>query len=59
VTALRATFRHARAEEYARPGGAWDLPSLDALLTDAAASCDTTMLDRVARLAGGLRAAGV
>jgi cyclohexanecarboxylate-CoA ligase len=34
--AIRATHKHARAKEYRRAGGAWDLPTLDALLTGAA-----------------------
>jgi acyl-CoA synthetase (AMP-forming)/AMP-acid ligase II len=59
MNGLRATYRHPRAGEYSSPGGAWDQPSLDALLTDAARSVDDAMLARVARLAGGLRAAGV
>lgn len=71
---LRPTYVHPRAADYAAPGGAWDLPSLDVLLTDAARrsrgpilvdESDGTRLtgralvDRVARVAGGLRAAGV
>ena len=71
---LRPTYRHPRAREYSAPGGAWDLPSLDAILTGAAAGSrgdlvvdesDGTrlsgraLLDRVARVAGGLRADGV
>jgi cyclohexanecarboxylate-CoA ligase len=59
MTRLQATFTPVRVGEYTRPGGAWDLPSLDTLLTTAAASADAQMLDRVARVAGGLRAAGV
>jgi cyclohexanecarboxylate-CoA ligase len=41
---------------YRAPGGAWDLPSLDGLLTTAAAPA---LAARVARVAGGLRALGV
>jgi acyl-CoA synthetase (AMP-forming)/AMP-acid ligase II len=71
---LTATYRHPRAGEYLATGGPWDMPSLDALVTDAAARSsgevlvdesagvrlDGAELDaRVAALAGGLRAAGV
>lgn len=71
---LRPTYRHPRAREYAAPGGPWDGPSLDVLLTEAARrsrgplvfdpSSDTRLDGRaldamVAHLAGGLRAAGV
>jgi cyclohexanecarboxylate-CoA ligase len=71
---LRPTYRHPRAREYLAPGGAWDLPSLDALVSDAARRAqgdlvvddsagirlDAARLEaRVAALAGGLRAAGV
>jgi len=34
---MQPTFRHARAEEYARPGAPWDAGSLDAVLTEALA----------------------
>lgn len=71
---LRPTYRHPRARDYAAPGGPWDLPSLDALLTRAArrsrgvlvvdgssgVRVDGRTLDAlVGRVAGGLRAAGV
>jgi cyclohexanecarboxylate-CoA ligase len=71
---LRTTYRHPRAREYRAPGGPWDLPSLDALVSDAARRAHgdlvvddsagvrldgTTLEARVAALAGGLRAAGV
>src|SRR5262245_60329902 len=71
---LRPTYRHPRAREYAAPGGPWDGPSLDSVLTDAARGsrgdlvtdeCTGLRLsgraldDMVARVAGGLRAAGV
>jgi len=71
---LRPTYRHPRAHEYLAPGGPWDIPSLDALVTKAAqrASGDLVVDDsagvrldgralesRVAALAGGLRAGGV
>jgi cyclohexanecarboxylate-CoA ligase len=41
---------------YRAPGGAWDRPSLDELLTSAASPA---LAARVARVAGGLRALGV
>jgi cyclohexanecarboxylate-CoA ligase len=53
---LAPTFRTPLAAEYRKPGGAWDQPSLDELLTAAAAP---SLADRVARVAGGLRALGV
>src|SRR3954469_2490744 len=53
---LRATFATPLAAQYLAPGGAWDGPSLDDVLTDAAAP---ELAARVARVAGGLRAAGV
>jgi cyclohexanecarboxylate-CoA ligase len=53
---LSPTFRSPLAPGYARAGGPWDLPSLDALLTRVA---DAAMRDRVAHVAGGLRAAGI
>jgi len=71
---LRPTYRHPRARDYLSPGGAWDIPSLDAAVTAAARATrgdlvvdDSTgiRLDgagleaRVAALAGGLRGAGV
>jgi cyclohexanecarboxylate-CoA ligase len=71
---LRPTYRHPRARDYLVPGGPWDIPSLDAIATDAASRADGDLvvddsagvrLDgpaleaRVAALAGGLRAAGV
>ena len=71
---LRPTYRHPRAREYSAPGGPWDLPSLDAVLTDATRrsrgdllvdESDGTRLDgraldaMVARVSGGLRAEGV
>ncbi|MFM8304092.1 MAG: class I adenylate-forming enzyme family protein [Actinomycetota bacterium] len=72
--ALRPTYEHPRAAEYRAPGGPWDLPSLDALLTGAALrsrgdlvvdESTGTRLDgaaleaMVARVAGGLAACGV
>jgi cyclohexanecarboxylate-CoA ligase len=66
---MRTTFVPARAAEYRRPGGPWDVPPLDAVLarsTPAAVLVEGTlrlsgreMEQRVAELAGGLRAAGV
>ena len=53
---LSATFRATRADEYLRPGGAWDRPTLDALLT---ATAGADLAAAVARVAGGLRAAGI
>jgi cyclohexanecarboxylate-CoA ligase len=70
TTRLRVTHRHSRATAYRRPGGPWDVPSLEALLLDAQqrpeavvdgairlSSHDVALL--AARLAGGLRGAGV
>ena len=31
---VRATYTHPLADEYARPGGPWDIPSLDVLLSE-------------------------
>jgi cyclohexanecarboxylate-CoA ligase len=73
---LRATHRHPRAKDYRRAGGAWDVPTLDALLSGLDPSVagrparvtlvdgevrltSTALDDLVARLAGGLRDAGV
>jgi len=71
---LKPTYRHPRARDYLSPGGAWDAPSLDALVSGAALrSRDVVLVDdsagvrlagreldaRVGALAGGLRAAGV
>lgn len=71
---LRPTYTHPRAREYRAPGGPWDVPPLDALVTQAATQArgdllvddgagirlDGSALEaRVAALAGGLRAAGV
>lgn len=35
MTRLHPTYRHPEASAYRAPGGAWDLPSLDALCSDA------------------------
>jgi cyclohexanecarboxylate-CoA ligase len=68
VTArLRATWVPGLATVYRRPGGPWDVPTLDALVSTGAGEVvdgDTrlgnpAMEDVVARVAGGLRARGV
>ncbi len=71
---MRATYEHPRAAEYRRAGGPWDIPSLDELLTRAGRLSRGDVLvdpsagvrmrwpeldDLVARVAGGLREAGV
>jgi cyclohexanecarboxylate-CoA ligase len=68
---LRTTFRQPGAARYRQPGGAWDVPALDALLSsprdatglavvDGDVSIDAGTLDRlVAAMAGGLRRSGV
>jgi acyl-CoA synthetase (AMP-forming)/AMP-acid ligase II len=70
---LRPTYRHPGAATYRAPGGPWDVPSFDALLTDAARGTPgplviepegdrfdgAALTARVAALAGGLRDAGV
>ena len=70
---LRPTYQHPEARAYRAPGGPWDGPSLDVLLSraasdstgplvvdDAGTRLDGPALDAaVASLAGGLRAAGV
>lgn len=71
---LRPTYRHPRASEYLAPGGAWDIPSLDELVTTAARRAGSELVvdesagvrldgraleSQVAALAGGLRASGV
>jgi cyclohexanecarboxylate-CoA ligase len=71
---LKATYRHPDSKAYRAPGGPWDLPSLDALVTEGAARAHGDVLvdesadvridgraleARVAGLAGGLRAEGV
>ena len=72
--ALKPTYRHPEATAYRAPGGPWDLPSLDALVTESARRGRGALLvdesagvrldgaaltAAVAALAGGLRAAGV
>jgi acyl-coenzyme A synthetase/AMP-(fatty) acid ligase len=68
---LRATHRQVASSRYLRPGGPWDVPSLDQLaadhpvahgaaVVDSASRLDAAPLsDSVAALAGGLRSAGV
>ncbi len=53
---LVPTFVSLLSDDYRRAGGPWDLPSLDVLLTDAARP---ELREQVARVAGGLRGAGV
>ena len=54
---IEPTYTHARADEYSRPGGPLDVPSLDAALSSGAYPSDFD--GRVARVAGGLVEAGV
>jgi cyclohexanecarboxylate-CoA ligase len=54
--ALKATLRPTRAAHYLQPGGAWDVPSLDAVLAARTPGADA---EQIASLAGGLRARGV
>jgi non-ribosomal peptide synthetase component E (peptide arylation enzyme) len=67
---LRPTFTATRARHYRRPGGPWDVPPLDAVLSpqsaapvslvDGAVRLTGVELDAlVGALAGGLRANGV
>jgi len=71
---VRATYEHPRAAEYRKPSGPWDIPSLDELLTRAARLARDDVVvdpsagvrlnaeqldDLIARVAGGLREAGV
>lgn len=53
---MRATYDHPLGDEYARPGGPWDIPSLDALLSD---HDSAEAAAAIADLAGGLRDRGV
>lgn len=55
VAALKPTFSTPLADTYRAPGGAWDGPTLDELLTRAASP---ELAARVARVAGRLRALG-
>jgi acyl-CoA synthetase (AMP-forming)/AMP-acid ligase II len=74
MTRLRPTYRHPEARAYLATGGAWDLPSLDALCSDAARRADGDLLvdatagvrldgpalaSAVDALAGALRGEGV
>ncbi|HWC37562.1 MAG TPA: AMP-binding protein [Acidimicrobiales bacterium] len=67
---LRPTFAATRARQYRRPGGPWDVPTLDAvvappsiasirLVDDAVRLTGPEVEAMVAALAGGLRARGV
>ena len=68
---LRATYRQAQASRYLRPDGAWDVPTLDQLLSPPVPSAAPAIVDgdvqvdaagleqQVAALSGGLRRAGV
>jgi acyl-CoA synthetase (AMP-forming)/AMP-acid ligase II len=62
---LRPTHRQAASRRYLQPGGAWDVPSLPALPGPAVIGdgvhriSGADMAGQAARLAGGLRAAGV
>jgi cyclohexanecarboxylate-CoA ligase len=68
---LRPTYRQADATRYLRPNGAWDIPTLDQLLSsprpgtgpaivDGDVHLDAAALERVvAGLSGGLRSLGV
>ena len=68
---LRASYRQRGSAQYRLPGGAWDVPTLDRLLStprspgalavvDGDVRIDTGTLDRLAAsVAGGLRALGV
>jgi cyclohexanecarboxylate-CoA ligase len=53
---LTPTFEPVRASHYRRPGGEWDRPTLDEVLTNAAPG---SLRAAVAGVAGGLRAGGV
>ncbi|HEY8216574.1 MAG TPA: AMP-binding protein [Acidimicrobiia bacterium] len=71
---LRPSYRHPESAAYRAPGGPWDLPSLDTLVTEAARRARGELLvdesagvqldgpslaSVVDSLAGGLRAAGI
>ncbi|HEX5366241.1 MAG TPA: AMP-binding protein [Acidimicrobiales bacterium] len=68
---LAPTHHAVLGDLYGRPGGPWDVPTLDALLSDAPPARGAAVVDarerlapdevaaRVDRLAGGLRRAGV
>jgi cyclohexanecarboxylate-CoA ligase len=54
---IAPTYSHPRLDEYTRPGGPLDVPTLDAALSSTTTSADFEQ--RVARVAGGLTEAGV
>ena len=68
---LRTTYRQPDAARYRQPGGAWDVPTLDALLSsprdagapavvDGQVRLDAAGLERlVGSVAGGMRARGI
>ncbi len=68
---LRPTYRQADASRYLQPGGAWDVPTLDQLLSSARPASQPAVVDgdvhldagslerAVGRLAGSLTASGV
>jgi cyclohexanecarboxylate-CoA ligase len=68
---LRATYRHPGGTRYRRPQGAWDVPTLDSLISSRPVSAGPAVVDgerridadelehMVAGLAGGLRRRGV
>jgi cyclohexanecarboxylate-CoA ligase len=68
---LQPTYRQADATRYLRPGGAWDVPTLDQLLSSSRAGSRTAVVDgdvtldeaslerAVGALAGNLRSLGV
>lgn len=67
---IKATFGAARAADYQRPGGAWDIPPLiellhaaegrpDAFVDGKVAVSTDELFGRAARVAGGLERAGV
>ncbi|MBV9043394.1 MAG: hypothetical protein JOZ68_20565, partial [Acidimicrobiia bacterium] len=53
---LKPTLRPTRAAHYLHPGGPWDTASLDAVLAENTPGPEA---ERVASMAGGLRARGV
>jgi acyl-CoA synthetase (AMP-forming)/AMP-acid ligase II len=55
---LKPTYRHPKAREYLAPGGAWDAPSLDALVTDAARRARGEVLVDESGDRGGVRLSG-
>ncbi len=71
IMRLKPTLAHSRAAHYRRPGGPWDMPTLDELLSRVLRTSGGVIADpsirlegqrleeAVSTLAGGLRAAGV